>query len=42
MANYEIITKITDELTLLHEEQDALMTEWEELQLKLEDAENEE
>ena len=39
MADYEKITQITNELNNLHEEQDALMSEWEELQMKLEETE---
>lgn len=39
MADYEKITQITNELNTLHEEQDALMIEWEELQFKLEEME---
>lgn len=39
MTDYEKITQITNELSALHEEQDTLMLEWEELQIKLEETE---
>lgn len=38
MTDYEIITQITNQLNDLHEQQDKLMEEWEELQQNLEDA----